>query len=156
MMNWATVFGTWQQSHRCDRRGLALFNRHYSARKHAEDTRVDFVGPAADCLVLLSTEADALFVWRKTNFRKDMQTGIECAVFRNEGDRRSSDLIRDAVSIAMERWPDEHRFFTFVNPRKIKSANPGYCFKRADWHQCGTSTKGLIILEYTFAESEGA
>jgi hypothetical protein len=147
MIAWDALFGYWQQSHRCDRRGLALFNRHYSARAHALGTRVDFVGPAADCLVLLSVNADALFVWRKTNYRKDTQTGIECSVFRNESTRRSSDLIREAVEIARQRWPDEPRLFTFVHPRKIKSANPGYCFKMAGWRQCGTSSKGLIILE---------
>jgi hypothetical protein len=39
--------------------------------------------------------------------------------------------------------------YTYVNGRKVKSANPGYCFKRAGWRTCGKTAGGLIILEKT-------
>lgn len=39
--------------------------------------------------------------------------------------------------------------FTFIAPSKIRSANPGYCFKMAGWHKTGVTKGGLDILETT-------
>ena len=97
-------------------------------------------------MVLLTNEADALFVWRK--FIDDSgQQGVNCAVFRNEGPILSSLLILEAVKLAQIRWPME-RLYTYVNPQKIKSTNPGYCFICAGWKVCGKTKGGLVILEY--------
>lgn len=85
-----------------------------------------FVGPG-EKMVLLGNDGRALFVWRKYK-SDDGQTGINCAVFRNEGERLSSEILLEAESIALLRWPG-HRMFTYINPRKIQSQNPGYCFK---------------------------
>lgn len=62
----------------------------------------------------------------------DGQTGYNCAIFRNESKRRSSDIILECEAIAIERW-GPNRMYTYVNPAKIASPNPGYCFKRAGW-----------------------
>jgi hypothetical protein len=70
-----------------------------------------------------------------------------CSIFRNEGPLRSSDLILEAEQLAWRRWPGQ-RLFTYVWPAKVKSVNPGYCFKMAGWQQCGRNKDGrLIILE---------
>jgi len=124
----------------------ALFQLHYSYRPYADGRRpMLFVGPG-EKLVLLRRDVSALFVWRKF-MSGDGQLGINCAVFRNQGDERSSDLIREADAIADERWPGE-RHYTYVNPRKIRSVNPGYCFKAAGWKTCGiTKHRKLVILE---------
>lgn len=99
-------------------------------------------------MVLLTPDARAVFVWRKF-ISKDQQQGVNCAVFRNESSLLSSELIREAMSLAWDRWPGE-RFYTYVNPRRVASANPGYCFKRAGWRNCGvTKTRKLIVLEAT-------
>lgn len=125
------------------------FERHYSAasslkRRRERGTKL-FAGPGQK-LVLATPCRRALFVWRKFISRDD-QTGVSCAVFRNEGAGLSSDLIREADRIADERWPGE-RHFTYVNPRKVRSANPGFCFKMAGWRECGiTKRNRLIILE---------
>ena len=123
-----------------------IFDRHYS-RYHYKDGRkpLIFVGPG-EKIVLIAKTRDAIFIWRK--FRSmDNQEGINCAVFRNEGNARSSDMILDAMQIAWARWPGE-RLYTYVNPRKIKSPNPGYCFKKAGWRTCGeTKARKLLILE---------
>lgn len=86
-----------------------------------------------------------LFAWRV--FIDDTgQRGVNCAIFSNLGAGLSSDLIRAADAIADARWPFQ-RHYTYVDPRKV-SANPGYCFKLADWQFCGvTKTRGLHILE---------
>jgi hypothetical protein len=96
-------------------------------------------------MVLLGFLCDALFVWRK--FIDDSgQNGVNCAVFRNESQHRSSDMIREAMTWAWQRWPGE-RLYTTVDPRKIRSTNPGYCFLMAGWRKCGTTKGGLLILE---------
>ncbi len=73
--------------------------------------------------------------------------GIECLIFRNEGPILSSTLIREADELAWARWPGE-RHFTYVWDAKVRSTNPGFCFKRAGWHPCGRNADGrLTILE---------
>lgn len=123
-----------------------IFSRHYS-KYHYKDGRdpTRFVGPG-ERIVMIGKKSDALFVWRK--FRDASgQIGINCAIFRNEGDQLSSLLILQAEQIAKVKWPGE-RFYTYVNPRKIESKNPGYCFKKAGWNKCGiTKKRKLLILE---------
>jgi hypothetical protein len=96
-------------------------------------------------MVLLTIKCDALWVWRKFISMAGEQ-GVNNAVFRNEGAILSSILIRDACEWAWDKWPGQ-RLYTYVDPTKIKSTNPGYCFLQAGWHRCGMSQKGLIILE---------
>lgn len=125
---------------------LALMERHYSRARYRDGRRHDrFVGPG-ERIVLLTADARAMFVWRR--FRsKDDQQGVNCAVFRNEGILLSSDLILAAEALAWDRWPDQ-RFYTYVNPRKVRSSNPGYCFLQAGWRRCGiTKTRKLLVLE---------
>ena len=123
----------------------ALYLRHYSCREYRDGRKPKlFVGPG-EKLVLITPLSDALFVWRKF-ISDDSQEGINCAVFRNESEYLSSDLIREADIIADERWPGE-RHYTYVNPDRIQSLNPGYCFIKAGWQRCGVTRGGLIILE---------
>jgi hypothetical protein len=94
---------------------------------------------------LLTAKYDALFVWRKF-LNASGEHGVNCAVFRNESNILSSKLIIEAMEIAWNRWPSE-RLYTYVNPKKIRSGNPGYCFKVAGWKNCGKTKGGLVILE---------
>jgi hypothetical protein len=130
--------------------GKALHRRHYSAR--ASSTSKLFVGPGGK-LVLLTPDAKALFVWRRfiddciDTRTGEKQQGVNCAAFRNEGTGLlSSDLLLHAEAFAWKRWPGE-RLYTYVNPAKIKSENPGCCFKKAGWKRCGTDKKGKLIFE---------
>jgi len=125
-----------------------LFERHYSYRPYADGRKpLKFVGPG-EYIALVTPEADALFVWRKF-ISGDGQQGVNCSVFRNESRFLSSDLIIEASYIAWQKWPGE-RLYTYVNPRKIQSTNPGYCFIMAGWHRCGiTKVNELVILEKT-------
>ena len=123
-----------------------LFDRHYSRHFYKDGRRPKlFVGPGTK-MVLMTTDGRALFVWRKFKSDDDQQ-GVNCAIFRNEGELLSSDLILEAERIAWQKWPGE-RLFTYVNPKRIKSSNPGYCFKKAGWVVCGeTKVNKLIIME---------
>ena len=139
---------SWVQRKDGDPWGRALYQRHYSrhAYKDGRDPKL-YCGPGEKIVLTLQEGCGvrALFVWRK--FRSmDDQTGINCAVFRNESRHLSSRLILDAEEWAVERWPGE-RFYTYVNARKINSKNPGYCFKCAGWSVCGKTKSGLLILE---------
>ena len=123
-----------------------IFESHYS-RRHYKDGRsqILFVGPG-EKMVLVTPDALGLFIWRKF-ISDDGQQGVNCAAFRNEGAGLSSELIRQAVGLAWERWPG-HRLYTYVNPRKVKhKRDPGRCFLRAGWQHSGWSKGGLRILE---------
>jgi len=124
---------------------LAMYERHYSAYRYADGReRKLFVGPG-EKVVLRTERADAVWVWRK--FIDDSgQDGINCAVFRNESEYRSSDLIREADAIADCLWPDS-RHYTYVNAESDRLSNPGFCFLKAGWQRCGHTKSGLLILE---------
>jgi hypothetical protein len=124
----------------------AIFQRHYSYRPYADGRRpLLFTGPG-EKLVLVRGDARALFVWRRF-VSADGQQGVNCAVFRNEGAELSSRLIREADALADARWPGE-RHYTYVAPKRIRSSNPGCCFKAAGWRACGTTKwNKLTILE---------
>jgi len=131
---------------------LALWQRHYSSRIKRGPRRIaQFVGPG-EKVVLRTEPGDAVFVWRvfiddcvdaRTGQRQD---GVNCSIFRNESQHRSSDLIRQADAIADCLWPDR-RHYTFVDPQKVRSTNPGFCFIAAGWQRCGVTKGGLLILE---------
>lgn len=126
--------------------GRDIFNGHYS-RRHYRDGRKPklFVGPGQK-MVLISPDAMALFVWRKF-ISRNSQIGVNCAVFRNESPRLSSDLILAAETFAWKRWPGE-RLYTYIDIRKTRrKRDPGRCFLRAGWQHSGWTKKGLRILE---------
>ena len=120
-----------------------LADRHYS-RRTVGARQFLYSGRK---IVLRDAAADVLFAWIFPDpaMRMDNQTGYNCAIFRNESSRRSSEIILEAEKIAFDRWgPD--RLYTYVNPSKIKSANPGYCFKCAGWRYVSLSKSGQHLL----------
>jgi hypothetical protein len=138
--------GHWIQIKDGDLYAMELFKRHYSYY-HYRDGRIHnrFCGPG-EKIVLITKDGRALFVWRKFK-PMDNQSGVNCAIFRNESDTLSSELILEAERYAWERWPGE-RLYTYVDAYKIKSTNPGYCFKCSGWQVCGiTKKRKLIILD---------
>ena len=144
----------WLPIRDADPRGFGHYMRHYSSKKARagrEHKRWQFNGRRyignGEHLSLLTVDGTAHFAWRWQKFRKDEQTGIECCIFRNEGPHLSSDLIREADSVAWERWPGV-RHFTFVDPAEIRSTNPGYCFLMAGWTRLEKRSKsGKVVLE---------
>lgn len=79
--------------------------------------------------------------------------GWTCTIFRNEGTRLSSELILEAEVALAERFgcgPDG--LITYVATAKIRSVNPGFCFKRAGWKRTGNSADGRkLLLQKPFA-----
>lgn len=129
-----------------DRECARLADRHYSRRT---------VGASQFCysgrkLVLRDTSGRVLFVWIWPDLalRMDGQAGFNCAIFRNESPRLSSEIILEAERHALEKWGPS-RVFTYVDPTKIRSSNPGCCFLAAGWRRVGRSAKGKLLLEKT-------
>ncbi len=131
----------WRYAQDGDDWAREMFDRHYSRQGGA----ALFMGPG-EKMPLLTEDGLALFAWRKYK-SDDGQTGVNCAIFRNEGPTLSSLLILDAERVAWKEWPGE-RLFTYVDPKKVRSSNPGACFIAAGWRRCGiTKKRKLIILE---------
>lgn len=120
-----------------------LADRHYSRRT---------IGARQFCysgrkLVLRNSEASVLFVWMNSDpkLRMDHQIGYNCAIFRKESSRLSSEIILEAEAAAFAKWGNG-RVYTYIDQTKIKSVNPGYCFKMAGWKYVGISKSGKVLL----------
>ena len=147
----------WQIVSKRDPRVVGLYRRHYSWKKNRKSTkkllRAGITAPGED-ITLLRVDCSALFVWLKQKYRRDGQTGINCAVFRNEGSELSSRLILEAEIWAWDKYPGA-RLYTFVDPREVNhKRDPGRCFKKAGWalvrNQAGKpaiTKAGLLIFE---------
>lgn len=120
-----------------------LADRHYS-RRTVGARQFAYSGRK---LVLRDALGEVLFVWMFPDpaMRMDGQTGYNCAIFRNESSRLASEIILEAERCAIEKW-GVNRGYTYVDPAKIRSRNPGYCFKAAGWRRVGESKSRQVLL----------
>ncbi len=85
------------------------------------------------------TDARPAYVWRNM-------------MFRNLGPDLASDLIRQATWITRKVWSVKYGetptepLRTEVDPRKVKSRNPGYCYLMAGWKRGGKTRDGKLIF----------
>jgi hypothetical protein len=146
----------WRVITKFDARAAALADRHYSRRTVGSPQFM----PPGQTLILMSEKADAVFGW----WRPDPSCGIEpmngldgwtCTIFRNESSVLSSTLILAAEEELLDTGcsvgPDG--LITYVWDDRVKSANPGYCFKRAGWRVTGRSADGKKTLLQKTAEA---
>ena len=141
-----------------DPRAVFLYHRHYSSLKNKSSTRQWLnhgIAAPGEKIVLMTADSLALFVWIRQRYTQNGQHGVNCAVFRNETNTLSSELILEAEILARKKWPGEDRFYTYIDPKRV-SSNPGYCFKKAGWKllkdrgEIIKTTRGLLILEKYF------
>lgn len=136
----------WRASHRYDPAGAALADRHYSRRKVGSPQFV----PPGRCVVLVTTCARAVWVtsWQRHVRHAWPGAWVNC-LFRNEGAGLSSELIRQAVAATRAVWdPPELGLVTFVDPRWVRSRNPGYCYEAAGFRRVGRTRKeGLVVWQ---------
>jgi hypothetical protein len=137
----------WQLSHRADPAAVAIADRHYNRQKPGTPQFV----PPGRCLVFITQDKRALWVtsWPFAKYVKHDWAGAWVnSLFRNEGAGLSSDLIRYAVAATRFYWePPKIGMITFVNADKIKSTNPGYCYKQAGFRHVGHTRGGLVALQ---------
>jgi hypothetical protein len=125
-----------------DPQGAALADRHYSRRTVGSPQFM----PPGQTLVLRSNEGDVVFGWWRPHPSSGIRAmnnldGWTCTIFRNESEHLSSLLILVAEEhlklSGMGCGPDG--MLTYVWDKKVKSANPGCCFKKAGWRAIGRS-----------------
>jgi hypothetical protein len=126
-----------------------LYRRHYSSQKKAAWIyRTYGISGNGESLSLATVQGDAGFCWTKQKKRDDKQEGVNCSFFRNESGELSSSLILEAEEMALNKWSDTQRFFTYIDPRKVRrKRDPGRCFIRAGWNKAGQSKDGKLIFE---------
>ena len=138
----------WCLSNRANRHAATLADRHYNRQKVGARQFV----PPGRCIVLLTQERDAVWVssYPYAEYVKHQWAGAWiCSLFRNESAHLSSGLIQQAVAVTRGIWgiPPELGIITFVDPTKIRSTNPGYCYKQAGWQHIGQTKGGLVALQ---------
>lgn len=125
-----------------------LADGHYSRRTVGSPQFM----PPGQTLVLMTPDELAVFGWWRPHPGSGIRAmngldGWTCTIFRNTGPHLSSDLILEAERVLLDRYdcgPDG--LITYVWDRKVRSVNPGYCFKIAGWRVTGRSADGRKTL----------
>lgn len=122
-----------------DAAAARLSDRHYSRRKVGSPQFM----PPGQTLVLVTEPRDAVFGWWRPHPSSGIVSmngldGWTCSIFRNESSRLSSELILAAelelVLHESELGPcGPDGMLTYVWDAKVRSVNPGCCFKKAGW-----------------------
>lgn len=140
----------WCEVKRCDARGRALADNHYSRQTPGA---AEFMPPGAT--YVLVTE-DGAAVWGAVENRFRGRTFWRVTIFRNTGSRLSSLLVRKATRATRAYWRTGRgtpcRLRTEVDPAKVRrKRDPGRCFLRAGWKVVGKTRggrhRGALILE---------
>jgi len=131
-----------------------LADRHYSRRTPGAR---QFLNNGRK-LVIRDAAGLVLFGWilAKEGMRFDDQEGYNCAIFRNESARRSSDIILECERLAIDKW-GPNRMYTYVNPAKLHRPKrrgreycpwpAGRCFLEAGWKNARNEDGTIRISE---------
>lgn len=131
-----------------------IADRHYSRRT---------VGARQFCysgrkLVLRNAAGTLLWVWMYPDpaLRMDSQYGYNNAIFRNESQRLSSEVILEAERWAVAKW-GPNRAYSFIDAQKLSVRKrhgaeychwpPGKCYVKAGWRFAGFTKGGKHIYE---------
>lgn len=144
----------WAVVTKFDRRACALADRHYPRQRPGASQFM----PPGQTLVLVTE--DGLAVWGVVlNLDPRGARRWRVSIFRNEGPRLSSELVREALEVTYREWARKYgelppcALRTEVDPLKIKrKRDPGRCFRRAGWTSLGLHVRakrrrGLFVLE---------
>src|SRR5258708_1149816 len=139
----------WRLSWRADPAARAIADRHYNRQKPGAEQFV----PPGRCLVLKTADSSAAWItsWPFAEFVQHAWPGAWVnSLFRNEGGRRSSDLIRWAVAHTRAAWPavPDLGVISFVDAAKTAPKEvPGWCSRRAGWSPVGFTKAGLYAFQ---------
>lgn len=130
----------WQQIKKFDPRGARLADGHYSRRTIGSPQFM----PPGETVILLSHDELAVFGWWRPHPASGLRAmngldGWTCTIFRNTGPVLSSELILDAEKALEGRTVGPDGLLTYVWDRKVRSINPGCCFKKAGYRAVGRS-----------------
>lgn len=139
----------WSRATKFDPACAVLADGHYSRRTRGSPQFM----PPGQTIVLATADDMAVFGWWRPHPASGITAwnrldGWTCTIFRNTGPVLSSLLILDAErairACGHSCGPDG--LITYVWDRKVRSINPGYCFKRAGWLVRGRSADGKKTL----------
>jgi len=137
----------WRLSNRGSVAAVKIADRHYNRQKPGTPQFV----PPGRCLVFLTRDCSALWVtsWPFAEYTKHQWAGAWVnSLFRNEGGLLSSQLILEAIAATRYFWePPDLGLITFVDASKVKSSNPGCCYKKAGFKHVGETKGGLVALQ---------
>ena len=134
----------WTVVGKFDPRAAALADRHYSRRKVGSPQFM----PPGQTLVLLSDDEQAVFGWWRPHPASGLRAmngldGWTCTIFRNESPALSSTLILAAeLELLSQHDCGPDGLITYVWDARVRSTNPGACFKAAGWRRLGRSADG--------------
>lgn len=147
----------WRRSWRASPIGASIADRHYNRQKIGSPQFV----PPGGCLVLLTDDRAALWTTSTPlpQFVKHAWPGAWInSLFRYEkhddSQHLASDLIRAAVAHTRAEWPNvpDLGMVSFINPRKVESRNPGYCYLKAGFRKVGATKGGLLAFQMLAAD----
>ena len=152
------------RSGKYDRVGCALVKNHYSRRKPLSPQFM----PPGETVVLVSRDQSAVWGWWRPHPRSGLSAmngrdGWTCSVFANHGATLSSALVLDAER-ALHLLTDAGELaapcgpsgmLTYVWRAKVRSPNPGYCYKVVGWQKIGTCARGTKDLLHKPFERAG-
>lgn len=125
--------------------GVVLADGHYSRRKPGSPKFL----PPGQRFVLISRDGRAVWGWWRSKGVVAMNglDGWTCVIFRRLAGPRASALVLDAERaigrLGFDCGPDG--LLTYVFDRKVRSGNPGYCYKLAGWHIAGRCSECVAI-----------
>lgn len=109
--------------------------------------------PPGETLVLLALDGLSVFGWWRPHPASGLKAmnGFDawtCTIFRREGGAEASALILAAEQVLLEsgRTIGPDGLLTYVWDRRVRSSNPGYCFKQAGWKVIGRSADNRKTL----------
>lgn len=154
----------YSESGKYDVDGVRLVRGHYSRRKPDSPQFM----PPGETIVLVTADKTAVWGWWRPHPRSGIKAmngkdGWTCSVFANHGATLSSELIIDA-ELALKALdmggltaapcgPDG--MLSYVWRARVKSPNPGYCYKVAGWKKIGTCARGTKDLLWKPFEKAG-
>lgn len=123
----------WEIGHKAHPIACDLADRHYSRRKVGAPQMM----PPGQTLVLV--RPGGVFGWWRPHPDSGLRAlngldGWTCTIFRNESKDLSSGLILQAEQLLKDRFScGIDGLLTYVYDSKVRSGNPGFCFKAAGW-----------------------
>lgn len=145
MTYWQKKTMQWLVVSKGDIRARGIADRHYSRQKKRTP---QFTRPGKN-LVLLTEDCSALWVsWCPADGieRMDRLGDVyECTIFHRDGGPLASELIRAAIELTEKLWgTPKDGWVTYIADDKVKSVNPGYCFKMAGFVSDGRNKAGNL------------
>ncbi len=144
----------WTRVPKFDSRAARFADNHYSRRTPGS---AQFM-PPGETIVLVrevsNFEVDALFGWWRPHPRSGIKAmngldGWTCTIFRNETGVIFSSVLIEMAETFLHGNPTPcgpSGLITYVWDKKVRSVNPGFCFKKAGYVRTGKSADGKKTL----------